>query len=53
MVSLSSSKDDITIVSVTPRESTEIPPNVPFVPIDRISFHNEDNVQGWKYVVQH
>lgn len=38
---------------VVPRESIErFPQNVPYVPIDGISLHNEENVQKWKYVVQ-
>ncbi|TYK23857.1 uncharacterized protein E5676_scaffold419G00280 [Cucumis melo var. makuwa] len=29
----------------------KIPPNIPSVPIDGISFHLEESVQRWKYVV--
>ncbi|TYK21311.1 F5J5.1 [Cucumis melo var. makuwa] len=29
----------------------KVPPNIPFVPIDGISLHLEENVQRWKYVV--
>ncbi|KAA0063842.1 uncharacterized protein E6C27_scaffold827G00690 [Cucumis melo var. makuwa] len=30
----------------------KIPANVPFVPIDGISFHHEESVQCWKFVMQ-
>ncbi|KAA0032911.1 gag-pol polyprotein [Cucumis melo var. makuwa] len=30
----------------------KIPPNIPSVPIDGISFHHEENVQRWKFLVQ-
>ncbi|TYK03217.1 uncharacterized protein E5676_scaffold298G00290 [Cucumis melo var. makuwa] len=30
----------------------KIPPNIPSVPIDEISFHPEEIVQRWKFVVQ-
>ncbi|XP_050939318.1 uncharacterized protein LOC127148928 [Cucumis melo] len=30
----------------------KIPPNIPSVPIDGISFHHEESVQHWKFVVQ-
>ncbi|KAA0035267.1 uncharacterized protein E5676_scaffold852G00020 [Cucumis melo var. makuwa] len=30
----------------------KIPPNIPSIPIDGISFHLEENIQRWKYVVQ-
>ncbi|KAA0047932.1 uncharacterized protein E6C27_scaffold199G00080 [Cucumis melo var. makuwa] len=30
----------------------KIPPNIPFVPMDEISFHLEENVQRWKFFVQ-
>ncbi|KAA0066659.1 uncharacterized protein E5676_scaffold2119G00400 [Cucumis melo var. makuwa] len=30
----------------------KIPLNIPFVPIDGISFHLEESVQRWKYVLQ-
>uniref|UniRef100_A0A9I9DXI7 Envelope-like protein n=1 Tax=Cucumis melo TaxID=3656 RepID=A0A9I9DXI7_CUCME len=30
----------------------KVPPNIPYVPIDRISFHLEESVQRWKYIVQ-
>ncbi|KAA0045208.1 uncharacterized protein E5676_scaffold1493G00360 [Cucumis melo var. makuwa] len=30
----------------------KIPVNVPFVPIDGISFHHEESVQRWKFVMQ-
>ncbi|KAA0053559.1 uncharacterized protein E5676_scaffold522G00770 [Cucumis melo var. makuwa] len=30
----------------------KIPANVPSVPIDGVSFHHEDNVQRWKFVMQ-
>ncbi|KAA0059925.1 envelope-like protein [Cucumis melo var. makuwa] len=35
-----------------PPASPEIPPNIPSVPIDGISFHHEENVQRWKFVVE-
>lgn len=53
---MSSSKDDIAVVSAhhrTKGKRRKIPPNIPFVPIDGILFHNEENVHKWKYVVQH
>lgn len=53
-ISLSSSEDDIVVVSTSrnKRKRRKIPPNVPSIPIDEISFHNVENVQKWKYVVQ-
>ncbi|KAA0066406.1 uncharacterized protein E6C27_scaffold21G004820 [Cucumis melo var. makuwa] len=30
----------------------KIPANVPYVPIDGISFHHEESVQHWKFVMQ-
>ncbi|TYK31591.1 uncharacterized protein E5676_scaffold172G00930 [Cucumis melo var. makuwa] len=37
-----------TVLPVSP----EIPPNISSVPIDGISFHHEENVQRWKFLVQ-
>ena len=36
----------------TKTDTKKIPPNIPFVPTDGISFHHEKNVQRWKFVVQ-
>ncbi|KAA0037815.1 uncharacterized protein E5676_scaffold1567G00670 [Cucumis melo var. makuwa] len=30
----------------------KIPPNIPSIPIDGISFHHEESVQCWKFVMQ-
>ena len=30
----------------------KISPNIPFVPIDGISFHHEESVQCWEFMVQ-
>ncbi|TYK27876.1 uncharacterized protein E5676_scaffold384G00590 [Cucumis melo var. makuwa] len=38
------------ITTKTGRKRT--PTNIPSVPIDGISFHHEENVQRWKYMVQ-
>lgn len=45
-ISLSSSEDDIVVVSTSrnKRKRRKIPPNVPSIPIDEISFHNVENV---------
>ncbi|XP_038904247.1 uncharacterized protein LOC120090596 [Benincasa hispida] len=54
-LSESSSEDDVAIVRnnfYTRIGRRKIPPNVPIVLIDDISFHSEDNVQRWKFVVQ-
>ncbi|TYK04133.1 uncharacterized protein E5676_scaffold2119G00760 [Cucumis melo var. makuwa] len=37
---------------MTKASRKKIPPNIPSIPIDGISFHLEDSVQRWKYVVQ-
>ena len=30
----------------------KIPPNVPFAPLDNVSFHTEKSAQKWRYVYQ-
>ena len=30
----------------------KVPPNVPSVPIDGVSFHSEEGAHKWKYVVK-
>lgn len=30
----------------------KVPPNVPAVTLDGVSFHSEDSVHKWKYVLQ-
>ncbi|XP_038874885.1 uncharacterized protein LOC120067388 [Benincasa hispida] len=54
-ISDSNSEEDITFVKDKPLtrvDRRKIFHNVLNVPIDGISFHSEDNVQKWKYVVQ-
>ncbi|TYK22185.1 uncharacterized protein E5676_scaffold333G00540 [Cucumis melo var. makuwa] len=36
----------------TKTDRKKIPPNIPSVPIDGISFHHEESVQRWKFVLQ-
>ncbi|KAA0025370.1 putative mitochondrial protein [Cucumis melo var. makuwa] len=36
----------------TKTDRKKIPPNIPYVSIDGISFHHKENVQHWNFVVQ-
>ncbi|KAA0050544.1 uncharacterized protein E6C27_scaffold175G001950 [Cucumis melo var. makuwa] len=44
--------DDPIAPSSKGRPEKKIPANVPSVPIDGISFHHEESVQRWKFVMQ-